>query len=111
MKYHSVRLARVAATVKTSGHFDKVIEAIDQMHEVLRKEEQDDIAHRDRCEISTHNNNGAMEDLNHDIDRSKKALEKMDDKKTSLNNEISTLDDEINATQKSMAELLELRNK
>merc|ERR1719163_939125 len=81
------------------------------MMEVLRKEEADDIAHRDRCEVSEHNNKGAMEDLNHDIGRSEKALEKMDGKKTSLNSEIATLNDEINATQKSMAELLELRNK
>ena len=59
-KYHSLRLAKVAVTLQTGGHFDKVIVAIDQMMGVLRKEEQDDIAHRDRCQVSTGKNTNDM---------------------------------------------------
>lgn len=50
-KSHSLRLAALAATVRTmgAGHFDKVIEEIDKMIEELKAEEKDDIKQRDWC--------------------------------------------------------------
>merc|ERR550514_950154 len=50
-KTHSLRLAALAATVRTAkfGHFDKVIGAIDEMIQVLKDEETDDISKRDQC--------------------------------------------------------------
>merc|ERR1719386_238199 len=44
-RFRSLRLASLAATVRTAegGHFDKVIVMIDKMIETLRKEEQEDI--------------------------------------------------------------------
>jgi hypothetical protein len=110
-KYHSLRLAQIAATLQTGGHFDKVIEAIDQMMTVLRQEEQDDITHRDRCQVGTGKNSNDMEDLNHAIGVSEKSLEGMDGKKNNLMNRISELEAEINATRGDMAEVLSLRNK
>merc|ERR1719207_249245 len=50
-KSHSMRLAALAATVRTMGvgHFDKVIEEIDKMIEELKAEEKEDIKQRDWC--------------------------------------------------------------
>jgi chromosome segregation ATPase len=110
-KYHSLRLAQVAATLQAGGHFDKVIEAIDQMMAVLRQEEQDDITHRDRCQVSSGKNTNDMEDLTHSIGVSEKSLEKMGGEKKDLMQQISNLEAEINATKTDMAELLSLRNR
>merc|ERR1712190_597886 len=49
-QFNSLQVARIAAEVRVGGHFDKVLVMIDKMIELLRKEEQDDIEHRDRCE-------------------------------------------------------------
>jgi hypothetical protein len=48
---HSLRLAKLAATVSTVavGHFDKVITAIDTMMQTLKDEEASDISKRDQC--------------------------------------------------------------
>lgn len=107
---HNLRLAQIAATLQTGGHFDKVIEAIDKMMEILRQEEQDDIAHRDRCQVGTNKNSNDMEDLNHGIDVAEKSITKLGEEKTELMGKISALEEEINATKGNMAELLELRN-
>lgn len=47
----SLGLASLAAAVRAAdvGHFDKVIEKIDEMIQVLKDEEQSDIAKRDEC--------------------------------------------------------------
>jgi len=62
-QFHSRSLAKIAAEVKTGGHFDKVIIMVDEMMVVLRKEEADDIAHRDRCENSENANKNELADL------------------------------------------------
>merc|ERR1719161_1022998 len=48
---HSLRLAALAATLRSmgAGHFDKVIEEIDKMMEELKTEEAEDIKQRDWC--------------------------------------------------------------
>ena len=50
-KAHSLRLARLAASVRMakSGHFDKVIASIDKIIQNLKDEEAADIAKRDEC--------------------------------------------------------------
>merc|ERR1719498_2168854 len=51
-KSHSLRLAALAAQVRTAkaGHFDKVIKAIDDLIGVLAKEQDSDTKKRDECE-------------------------------------------------------------
>merc|ERR1719453_1245292 len=48
---HSLRLARLATKVRSekSGHFDKVMTAIDEVLQALRDEEKADIEKRDEC--------------------------------------------------------------
>lgn len=107
----SRRLAKIAVEVKTGGHFDKVITMIDKMMEVLRAEEQDDIAHRDRCENDQNANANELDDLNHEIKKTKASLKRMGNTKKEIEDEINTLEKDIAATKKDMAELLKFRNK
>jgi len=103
-------LAQVAMNLRTGGHFDAVMATIDQMIAILRKEEQDDIAHRDRCQTSQNKNKNEMEDLSHSIAKTETAIERLDTKASELKSQIDTLDSEINSTKTDMAELLDLRN-
>jgi len=108
-KYHSVSMAEVAVAVKTGGHFDKVMIMIDKMIALLRTEEAEDIAHRDRCQGSQNKNTNDMEDLDHDIDKAGKELERLGDTKAELEATIEHLEGEIAETKSNMEELLEMR--
>merc|ERR1712224_813096 len=109
-QYHSLSLASIAAAVKTGGHFDKVIVMIDQMISLLRKEDQDDIAHRDRCQGGENKNNVDREDLAHDIEKEGEALERMADTEKELKMQLEKLEEDIKTTKDEMAERLEMRN-
>jgi len=45
-----LKLAQIAVTVKTGGHFDTVTRAIDRQIVYLKDEEKEDVEHRDRCQ-------------------------------------------------------------
>merc|ERR1719221_1451434 len=111
MQVSSRNVAKIAVQVKAGGHFDKVITMIDGMIALLRKEEQDDIEHRDRCQNSQNANKNEIADLNHDIDKAEASLERMENTKKDLEEEIAKLEDDINGTKDDMAELLDFRNK
>merc|ERR1719401_3216963 len=64
-QFRNFALARIAAAVKSGGHFDKVITQIDEMIALLRKEEQEDIEHRDICENNENANKNELDDLEH----------------------------------------------
>merc|ERR1719201_1008704 len=84
---------------------------IDEMISLLRKEEQEDIEHRDRCENSQNANANEAADLAHDIKKTEASLKRMGNTKKELEDEIGALEKEIAATKKDMAELLKFRNK
>merc|ERR1719261_1870425 len=52
-KSHSLRLAALAASVRSAGQFDVVIAEIDKMIKVLKDEEAEDIDQRDWCKETT----------------------------------------------------------
>jgi len=56
MKTKSLKLAQIAAQVKTGGHFDAVIKMIDDMIAVHKVDENDDIEQRDWCKEETFKN-------------------------------------------------------
>jgi hypothetical protein len=56
MKTKSLKLAQIAAQVKTGGHFDAVITMIDDMIAVHKVDENDDIEQRDWCKEETFKN-------------------------------------------------------
>jgi len=108
---HSRNVAKIAVEVKTGGHFDKVIAMVDDMISVLRKEEQDDIEHRDRCENGQNANKNKLADLKSGIKKTQAALKRMGNTKKELEGEISGLETDIKATEGDMAQLLKFRNK
>merc|ERR1719335_1586349 len=55
-KAKSLRLAAIAATLRTGGHFDAVIAEIDKMMATLKAEEKGDIEQRDWCKEETFKN-------------------------------------------------------
>merc|ERR1719482_466628 len=69
----------------------------------LRKEEAEDIAHRDRCQNSQGKND-------HDIAKAGDELERMGDKETELKATIKSLEEEIATSKTSLEELLSMRN-
>lgn len=109
-RYHNLGLAEIAAKVKVGGHFDKVIESIDRMIEILRAEEQADIEHRDRCQNAQGKNVNDVEDLNAAIDKADKSIEFLGNEQQRLTGDIEALDGEIAKTKSDMDELLSLRN-
>mmetsp|Transcript_62995 Transcript_62995/g.198965 ORF Transcript_62995/g.198965 Transcript_62995/m.198965 type:complete len:711 (-) Transcript_62995:127-2259(-) len=109
-RQHSSSLAELAAQVRAGGHFDEVIASVDQMIALLRKEEQDDIEHRDRCQRGEKKNANDIEDLNSAIDKTDKALGRMGEKQRELVGEINTLEAQINQTKEEIATALKLRN-
>jgi len=110
LKYTDRHMGKLAVAVKMGGHFDKIIAMIDQMIGSLRKEEAEDIAHRDRCQGSQGKNANDMADLQHDIEKSAAELERMGDSETELKASVKSLEDQIGETKTSLAEMLEMRN-
>jgi peptidoglycan hydrolase CwlO-like protein len=108
--FKSRDMAKIAVEIKSGGHFDKVIVMIDEMIGLLRKEEQEDIEHRDRCENSQNANKNELDDLKNNIDKTKKSLKRMGNTKKELEDEIGQLKKDIKATKKDMKELLDMRN-
>jgi hypothetical protein len=109
--YKSLSLAKIAVAIKTSGHFDKIIGMIDTMIALMRKEEAEDIMHRDRCEQKQNANQNSQDDLNNDITKLKADLERKGNTKEELDKNMLAIEGEISATKQAMTELLEMRNK
>jgi len=109
--YSNVALARLAAKVHSSsaGHFDEVIATIDNMIALLRREEQEDIKQRDWCQNKQTKNKHDMEDINHDINKAEKTLERMGGEETELKGKLSALNADINATRETIKELVQTR--
>merc|ERR1719215_1469535 len=108
--YRSTAMAEIAVAVKTGGHFDKVMVMIDTMIALLRKEEAEDIAHRDRCEGSENKNANDMDDLNHDISKANNELVRLGDSENELKATIKSLEDSMGNTKSDMEQLLDMRN-
>jgi chromosome segregation ATPase len=78
---------------------------------LLRKEEQEDIEHRDRCEGGQNANKNEMSDLKSNMQKTKNSLKRMGNTKKELEGEIAQLEKDIKATKDDMAQLLKMRNK
>jgi len=109
-RYKSFGLAQIAAQMRMGGHFDKVILMIDHMIELIRKEEAEDIAHRDRCQNAEGKNANDMEDIEATKEKMKKKIGRLEDKEKELESKIEELDDEMQDTKKKVEERLKLRN-
>merc|ERR1719343_154626 len=76
----------------------------------LRREEQDDIAHRDRCQNAEAKNENDLEDLRASVQKAGGAIQSMQQKEGNLETEKSGVIAKIEATKQEMSQLLALRN-
>jgi len=98
---HSLRLAKLAAKVRVakSGHFDKVMEAIDEVIETLREEEKDDIEKRDKCKEQYQDHEVAVQEIDWKIEKNEAKIDKLetliDEKTTEREKTIEQIEDVI----------------
>merc|ERR1719478_262378 len=109
VKAHSLRLATMATTVSTTGHFDMVIRDIDVMIENLRAEEKADIEHRDWCESERKSAEFKNENLQYDQEQLAQKIERAEGKKGELEEEVAKTETEKNQTLQLMQEAKETR--
>jgi len=109
-KYQSTSMAEIAVEIKNGGHFDKIFVMIDKMIEVLRTEEAEDIAHRDRCESSQNKNANDSGDLDHNIAKAAEDLQRLGDATTELKATLTSLKADIAESESDMNSLLDMRN-
>merc|ERR1719375_809619 len=106
---HSLRLATIATTVSTTGHFDTVLHDIDIMIENLRAEEKADIEHRDWCESEKKSAEFKNENLQYDQEQLAQKIERAEGKKGELEEEVAKTETEKNETLQLMQEAKETR--
>jgi DNA repair exonuclease SbcCD ATPase subunit len=110
-KFKNMRLAKIAVMLRTKGHFDKVINAIDKMIILLKQEAKEDIQHKERCQAQITDNTQTMEDLDYAIEKVGKEIERMEKKVEELKGNVQKLGEEINSTTDELAELNKMRTK
>jgi len=83
---------------------------IDDMVALLRKEEAEDIAHRDRCQSAQNKNGNDKADLTKDIEDAQAMVTKHDDAANTLTAEIQSVDGQIGETKSTLETMLQDRN-
>jgi predicted nucleic acid-binding Zn-ribbon protein len=103
----SLRLAALAAKVHTqkSGHFGKVLKAIDDMIAELDDEEKDDADKRDTCTEKTHTKSERKAVLVHKIERNVAKITKLNSK---LKKIVQKIEDTTEAKEEAKKELKEM---
>jgi len=109
-KSHSLRLAALAAKIKTTGHFDAVIAEIDKMIANLRQEEADDVAHRDQCEKGDNALQAEKDALEHTNKNAQAKSDRLQSKSDALQESIVKTEQEIEDTKNAMTAALNTRN-
>merc|ERR1719160_1056754 len=106
-KAHSLRLAALAATVRSMGHghFDAVIKEIDEMIQTLKDEEADDIKQRDWCKDEYQENSEEKAELKWLIKNNDAMIEKLTQIIDSLIEEIDITVKEIEATKEQIKQM------
>merc|ERR1719231_120843 len=98
-KAKSLRLAAIAATLRTGGHFDAVIAEIDKMMATLKAEEKADIEQRDWCKEETFKNEQEASRYEYKIERTDAKLMKLTNKLEELEATRQKTIDQIMATK------------
>merc|ERR1719238_861688 len=93
----SLRLAALAASVRASGHFDTVIEAVDKMIADLKKEAKEDRDHKDWCKEETFKNE-------QEASRYEYKVSKLNGKLAKLKGQIEELEATLSQTVAQIAE-------
>jgi len=104
---HSKRLALIAAAVRSSseGHFDAVIEEIDELLKTLKSEEKADIVHRDWCKEETFKNENEASRYEYKIHKTEARETKLKAQLESLETLLGKTIDEIGETNTSIKDM------
>merc|ERR1719191_1840549 len=98
-KAKSLRLAAIAATLRTGGHFDAVIAEIDKMMATLKEEEKGDIEQRDWCKEETFKNEQEASRYEYKIERTDAKIMKLTSKREELESTLTATVASILATK------------
>jgi len=109
-KYESLSTARIAVQVISGNALDKVVFMIDGMIADLRKEGQEDIDHRDRCENSENANSNEKEDLAHSAGTEKEEIGRLEESEKEMRKTYDATVQESKGIEKQMRDRLDLRN-
>merc|ERR1719160_1532452 len=106
-KVKSLRLASLAAKIQQTslGHFDTVVEEVDRMIGVLKKEEGDDINHRDWCKDETFKNEQEVARYEYKIDKSEAKIKKLQATLEELEDLLAKTVEEIESTQAEIKQM------
>merc|ERR1719261_289117 len=104
-KSHSLRLAALAATVRSAGQFDVVIAEIDKMIKVLKDEEAEDIEQRDWCKETTFEKENEKSRYEYKIEKTEAKIVKLTEKKEELEAAIIETDAQILTTHEDLNEM------
>jgi len=108
-KVHSLRLAQIAATVRSTktGHFDVVIASIDKLIQDLTDENTADIQKRDECKETYKNIESSVKDISWKI---KKNLAKIDKLESSIQSDTAEKQQTVEDIASVTATLLKMQN-
>merc|ERR1719213_1498361 len=109
-RHGGMRLAFLAATIRSGGHFDEVIAMIDRMIADLRVEEQEDIKQRDFCNNAENALAAEKGDLEYNIEKKGKLKDRQEAKKEDVKKAITAKQDEISVHNETMNEMRAERN-
>merc|ERR1719324_1187456 len=98
-KAKSLRLAAIAATLRTGGHFDAVIAEIDKMMATLKEEEKGDIEQRDWCKEETFKNEQEASRYEYKIERTDAKIMKLTSKREELESTLAATVQQIQNTK------------
>jgi hypothetical protein len=106
-KVKSLRLASLAAKIQESslGHFDTVVEEVERMIGVLKKEEEDDVNHRDWCKEETFKNEQEASRYEYKIDKSEAKIKKLQSALEELEDLLAKTVEEIETTQEEIQQM------
>jgi len=109
-KAGSLRLAMIAATLRTGGHFDSVISEIDKMITTLKAEEKDDITQRDWCKEETFKNEQEASRYEYKIEKADAKLMKLTTKLEDLEGSLQQTISEIQHTKEDIKKMEDARH-
>jgi len=107
----SIRLASLAVAIRTTttGHFDSVIANIDTTIQTLKDEAAQDVTQRDWCIEDTKNNQNTRDDLQYQIDQLAAKIARAENKKASLNKDVTRTTEEKSLNIDNLAQALQDR--
>jgi len=110
-KVHSLRLAQVAAAVRStkSGHFDLVITSIDKLIQDLTDENTADIQKRDQCKDTYLNIDSSVKDFSWKIKKNLAKIDKLESSIQSDKAEKQKTVEDIASVTATLATMLKLR--